>query len=150
MSVSNCARLAWKYSLYWNRKLLSLSGSVPLKVSGMRALVPLELVLGVGVWLVLRVLASRLSTSANCSLVLSLRQGFDYERVEDVSLLAILLLVLGLAGASSQLGSLSTGMILGPGTGKTVWPGWIVLEGDLGDEWPLWWIRLECRGAFGR
>ena len=85
----------------------------------------------------LRVLASQLSTSANCSLVLSLRQGFDYERVEDVGLLAILLLVLGLAGASSQLGSLSTGMILGPGTGKTVWPGWIVLERDLGDEWPL-------------
>ena len=54
-----------------------------------------------------------------------------------MSLLAILLLVLGLAGASSQLGSLSAKMILGPGTGKTVWPGWIVLKGDLRDEWPL-------------
>jgi len=72
---------------------------------------------------VLRVLASQPSTSANCLLVLLLRQGFDHERVEDMGLLAILLLVLGLAGASSQLGSLSTGMILGPGTGKTVQAG---------------------------
>ena len=82
-------------------------------------------------------LASQPSTSANCSLVLLLRWGFDHERVEEVGLLAILLLVLGLAvGASSQFGSLSAGTILGPGTGKTVWAGWIVLEGDLGDEWP--------------
>ena len=85
----------------------------------------------------LRVLASQLSTSANCSLVLSLRQGFDYERVEDVGLLAILLLVLGLVGTSFQLGLLSTGTILGLGTDETVWAGWIVLEGDLGDNWPL-------------
>jgi len=84
------------------------------------------------------VLASRLSTSANCSLVLSLQWDFDYERVEDVGLLAILLLVLGLAGASSQLGSLSTGTILGPGTGETVQPDWIVLEEDFGDEQLLW------------
>jgi len=54
-----------------------------------------------------------------------------------VGLLAILLLVLGLVGASSQLGSLSTGTILGPGISKTVRPGWIVLEGDLGDKRPL-------------
>jgi len=33
------------------------------------------------------------------------------------------LLVIGLAGASSQLGLLSAGMILGPGTGETVQPG---------------------------
>ena len=84
----------------------------------------------------LRVLASQPSTSANCSLVLSLQRGFDRERVEDVGLLAILLLVLGLAGAFSQLGSLSTGTILGPGTGETARAGWIVLEGDLGDERP--------------
>ena len=72
----------------------------------------------------LRVCASRLSTSANCLLVLSLRRGFDHKRVEDVGLLAILLLVIGLVvGASSQLGSLSAGTILGPGTGKTVWVG---------------------------
>ena len=86
----------------------------------------------------LRVLACQPSTSANCSLVLvlSLRWGLDYERVEEVGLLAAKL-VLGLVvGASSQLGSLSAGMILGPGTGETVQPGWIVLEGDLGDEWP--------------
>ena len=54
-----------------------------------------------------------------------------------MGLLAILLLVLGLAEASSQLESLSTGMILGPGTGKTVWLGWIVLEEDFGDKWSL-------------
>jgi len=150
MSVSNCAGLAWKYRQHWNRKLLSLSGSVLLKVSGMWALVPLELVLGLGVWLELRVLASQPSTLANCSLVLSLWQGLDYERVEGMGLLAILLLVLGLMGASSQLGSLSTGTILGLGTSKTVWPDWIVLEGDLRDEWPLWWICLERHGTFGR
>ena len=149
MSMSNCTGLVQKYNLHWNRKLLSLSGSVPLKVSGIRALVPLELVLGLGVWLALRVLASRLSTSANCSLVLSLRWGFDHERVEDMGLLAILLLVLGLVGASSQLGLLSAGTILGPGTGKIVWAGWIVLEGDLGDERPRWWSCLECCGMFG-
>jgi len=149
MSVSNCAGLAWKYRQHWNKKLLSLSGSVLLKVSGMQVLVPLELVLGLEVWLELRVLASRPSTSANCSLVLLLWRGFDHEQVKDVSLLVILLLVLGLAGASSQLGSLSTGTILGPGTGETVPMGWIVLEGDLGDDQPLWWICLERHGVFG-
>ena len=68
-------------------------------------------------------LANWPSTSANCLLVLLLRQGFDHKQVEDVSLLAILLLVLGLVEASSQLGSLSAGMILGLRTGETVWPG---------------------------
>ena len=68
-------------------------------------------------------LASWPSTSANCSLVLSLRWSFDHEQVEDVGLLVILLLVLGLAGAFSQLGSLSAGTILGPGTDETVLPG---------------------------
>ena len=152
MSMSKCAGLVWKYSLHWNRKLLSLFGSVLLKVSGMRALVPLELVLGVGVWLALRVLASQPSTLASCSLVLVLllQWGFDRERVENVGLLAILLLVLGLVvGVSSQLGSLSTVIILGLGIGKTVQAGWIVLERDLGDEWPRWWSRLEHCGAFG-
>ena len=71
----------------------------------------------------LRVLASRPSTLANCSLVFSLRRGFDREQVEEVGLLATKL-VLGLVvGVSSQLGSLSTGMILGPGTGETVQAG---------------------------
>ena len=149
MSTLNCTGLVQKYSLHWNRKLLSLLGSVPLKVSEMWALVPLELVLGPEVWLELRVLASRLSTLANCSLVLSLWHGFDHERVEEVGLLAVKL-VIGLVGASFQLGSLSTGTILGLETGETVQAGWIVLEGDLGDEWPLWWIRLECHGIFGR
>jgi len=84
------------------------------------------------------VLASQLSTLASCSLVLvlSLQWGLDHERVEEVGLLAAKL-VLGLVvGASSQLESLSTGMILGPGTGETVQAGWIVLEGNLGDERP--------------
>ena len=53
-----------------------------------------------------------------------------------MGLLAILLSALGLVGASSQLGSLSAGTILGPGTGETVRADWIVLEGDLGDERP--------------
>ena len=150
MSMLNCAGLVWKYSLHWNRKLLSLSGLVPLKVLVMWALVPLELVLDPGVWLELSVLASWLSTLANCLLVFSLWQSFDHERVEEVGLLAVKL-VLGLVvRASSQLGSLSAGMILGPWTGKTVWPDWIILEEDLRNEWPRWWICLERRGTFGR
>ena len=68
-------------------------------------------------------LASWPNTSANCSLVLSLRWGFDYERVEDVGLLVKLLLVLGLVGASSQLESLSAETILGPGTDEIVLSG---------------------------
>jgi len=83
------------------------------------------------------VLASQPSTLASCSLVLSLRWGLDCEQVEEVGLLAVKLVIGLVVGASSQLGSLSAGTILGPGTGKTVRPGWIVLEGDLRDEWPL-------------
>ena len=86
----------------------------------MRALVPLELVLGPGVWLALRVLASQLSTLASCSLVLLLRQGLDHERVEEVGLLAAKLVIGLVVEASSQLELLSAGIILGPGTGKTV------------------------------
>jgi len=83
------------------------------------------------------VLASRLSTSASCSLVLSLCQSLDHERVEEVSLLAVKLVIGLVVGASSQLGSLSARMILGLGTGKTIWPDWIILEEDLRDERPL-------------
>ena len=82
-------------------------------------------------------LASWLSTSANCSLVLLLRRGLDCERVEEVGLLAVKLVIGLVVGASSQLESLSAGIILGPGIGETVWPDWIVLEGDLRDKWPL-------------
>ena len=71
----------------------------------------------------LSMLASRPSTSANCSLELSLQWGFDHERVEEVGLLAVKLVLELVVGASSQLGSLSIGMILGPETGKTVQPG---------------------------
>ena len=79
-------------------------------------------------------LASQLSTSANCSLVLSLCWGLDCKQVEEVGLLAVKLAIGLVVGVSSQFGSLSAGTILGPGTGKTVWPGWIVLKGDLRDE----------------
>jgi len=85
----------------------------------------------------LRVLASRLSISASYSLALSLRWGLNHERVEEVGLLAVKLVIGLVVEASSQLGSLSAGTILGPKTGETVWPGWIVLEEDLGDERPL-------------
>ena len=40
-----------------------------------------------------------------------------------MSLLAVVVLVLGLVEAFSQLGLLFTGTILGLGTGETVWPG---------------------------
>ena len=68
---------------------------------------------------------------------------------DNVGLLAVIVLVGLVVGASSQLELLSAGTILGPGAGKTVWLGWIVLEGDLGDDWFLWWIFLENCGAFG-
>ena len=95
-------------------------------------------------------LASRPSTSANCLLVFLLWQSLDYEWVKDAGLLAVLLLVIGLVGASSQLGSLSAGIILGPGTDETIQPDWIVLKGDLEDDQPLWWILLEYHRVFGR
>jgi len=86
---------------------LSLSDSVLLKVSGMWALVPLKLILGLEVWLTLRVLASWPSISANYSLVLLLQQGFDHEWVEDVGLLAVKLVIGLVVGVSFQLGLLS-------------------------------------------
>jgi len=99
MSVSNYTGLAWKYRWHWNKKLLSLSGSVPLKVLEMRALVLLELVLGLRVWLELRVLASQPSTLANCLLVLSLRWGFDHERVEDVGFISYIIVSTRISGS---------------------------------------------------
>ena len=56
---------------------------------------------------------------ANYSLVLLLWQGLDYEQLEDIQL-AVKLVVRLVVGASSQLESLSTGMILGPKIGKTI------------------------------
>ena len=71
----------------------------------------------------------------NYSLVFSFWQGLDHEWVEDVGLLAIIILVARLVvEAFSQLGLLFTEMILGPRTSETVWPDWIILEGNLGDE----------------
>ena len=61
----------------------------------------------------------------------------DHEWLEDVSLLIVKLVIKLIVGASSQLGLLSVGMILGLGTGKTVWPSLLVLERDLEDEQPL-------------
>ena len=40
-----------------------------------------------------------------------------------MGLLAVKLVVGLVVGASSQLGSLSAGMILGPETDETIWPG---------------------------
>ena len=58
----------------------------------MWALVSLELVLELEVWLTLRVFVSQPSMSANCSLILSLWQTFDYKWVE-VGLLNIRLVI---------------------------------------------------------
>ena len=114
----------------------------------MWALVPLELVLELEVWLALRVFTSWLSTLANCSLVLLFWWGIDYEWVVEVGLLDVKLVVKLIARASSPWGLLSVGMILRPETGETIWLGWIVQNRDLGDDWPLWWIHLECCRAF--
>jgi len=59
----------------------------------MWALGALELVLGPGVWLALRVLASWPSMLANCSLVLLLQQCFDHKWVKEVGLLAVKLVI---------------------------------------------------------
>ena len=95
-----------------------MSLSVPLKVLEIQALIPLELVLELEVWLELRVLASWPSMLANCSLVFLLRQSLDYEWVEDIGLLAVKLVIGLVVGVSSQLESLSTRTILGPETDK--------------------------------
>ena len=86
-------------------------------MSEIQALVLFELELGLEVWLAVSVFAIQLSISANCSLVSLLCQDFDHEQVEKLDLLIARLIVVG---ASSQLGSLSTEMILGPETGRTV------------------------------
>ena len=68
-------------------------------------------------------LASQPSILANCSLILSLQQCLDHEQVEDIGLLAIVVLVIELAGVFFQLVLLSARTILRPGIGKTVCPG---------------------------
>jgi len=79
MSISNCTKFVQKYKWHWNRKLLSLLGSALLKVLEMQTLVLLESVVGLGVWLVLRVL----KILANCLLVLLLYQGFNQKQVYE-------------------------------------------------------------------
>ena len=91
-----------------------------LKVLGIQALASLELLLKLGVWLALSVLASQPSMLTSCSLVLSLWQDFNYKWVEDVNLLDVKLVLELIVEAFSQLGSLSTKMILGLETGKTI------------------------------
>ena len=54
--------------------------------------------------------------------------------MEEVGLLAVKLVIRLVAEAFSQLGLLSTEIILGPETNKAIWPGWIVLDGDLRDK----------------
>ena len=83
---------------------MSLSDSVLLKVSGIWALVLLELVLELGIWLAVSVFVIWPSMSANYLLVLLLHWGFDYRQVEKLGLLIARLVV----GASSQLGLLFT------------------------------------------
>jgi len=63
---------------------------------GMWALVPLELVLELGVWLVLSIFTSQL---ASYSLVLLLWQGFDHKWVEKVGLLDVKLVIKLVVGA---------------------------------------------------
>ena len=92
----------------------------------MQALVLLKLVLGLGVWLVLRVFASQPSILANYSLVLLLQQSFDCEQVDELGLSRVRLVVGLVAGTFSQLGSLSIGIILRLWIGETVWASWIV------------------------
>ena len=67
--------------------------------------------MGLGVWLALSILASQPSTSANCSLVLSLQQNFNHGHIEEVNLLTVKLVIWLMAGVFSQLGLLSTEMI---------------------------------------
>ena len=62
----------------------------------------------------------------------------DCKQVEKVGLLSVRLVIGLVVGLSFQLESLSTGTILGLGTGKAVWSDWIVLDRNLGDEQPLW------------
>jgi len=60
------------------------------------------------------VFVSRPSISANCSLVLLLWQSFDSEKVEEVGLLDVRLVIESVVGVFSQLRLLSVGTILGP------------------------------------
>ena len=57
--------------------------------------------------------------------------SFDHKQVEEVGPLDVRLVIGLVAGAFFQLGSLSAEIILGPGTGKTVWLGWIVQDNQL-------------------
>ena len=71
-----------------------MSGSVPLKVSEIWALVSLELELGLEVWLVVSMFAIWPSVLANCLLVkLLLYQSFDYKWVEKLGLLVMELVI---------------------------------------------------------
>ena len=71
-----------------------MSGSVPLKISEIWALVPLELELELEVWLVVSMFTIWPSILANClSVKLLLYQSFDYEWVEKLGLLVMELVI---------------------------------------------------------
>ena len=59
--------------------------------------------------------------SANYSLVLLLWQSLNHKWVKNIGLLAVKLVIGLVVGAFSQLGSLFTGTILGPGTDEVIW-----------------------------
>ena len=80
----------------------------------MWALVSLELVLELEVWLIVSIFAIQPSILANYLLVL-LYWSFDHKQVEELGLLARLVVE-----ASFQLGLLSTEIILRLETGKTI------------------------------
>jgi len=67
-------------------------------------------------------------------LVLLLQWSFDYEQVEEVGLLTVKLVIELVAEVFFQLESLFIRMILGPGTDKTIWLEWTVLDEGLGEE----------------
>ena len=71
-----------------------MSGSVPLKISEIWALVLLKLKLGLEVWLVGSIFTIWPSILANCLLVkLLLYQSFNYEWVENLGLLVMELVI---------------------------------------------------------
>ena len=89
---------------------------MPLKVSEMWALVSLELVLGLEVWLAVSIFASQLSISANYLLVLLLWWSSNYKKVEELGLLDVRLVV----KVFFQLEWLSVEIVLRLRIGKTV------------------------------
>ena len=68
--------------------------------------------------------------------------------MENIGLLAIKLVIRLVVDVFSQLKSLSAGTILELGIGEAIQPDWIVLDKDLRNKQPFWWICLKHCGAF--